>query len=66
MWHQQLSKGKLRGLSVLVLARWVRLITQSLPNWTFRVEQTSQKALGYGEHWLENQTLYLKCELTAK
>lgn len=57
MWHQQLSKGKLRGLSVLVLARRVRLITQSLPNWTFRVEQTSWKVLGCGEHWLEKHTL---------
>lgn len=65
MWRQQLSKGKLRGLSVLVRAHWARLITQSLPGWRFGVRQTSQKALGYGEDWLEHQALP-KCELSRQ
>lgn len=65
MWHQQLSKGKWRGLSVRVLVCWARLITQSLPHWQFRVRLTSQKALGYEDNWLINQTLP-KCLPTAK
>lgn len=50
-------RGKLRVLSVLVLAPWARFIAQRILNRPCRVRQIRQKVLGYGEHWLENQIL---------
>ena len=54
VWHHQLSDGKLRSLNVLVRAHWARL-----------ARQTSQKALGYGEDWLEHQALP-ECEMSRQ
>lgn len=44
MWHQQLSKGKLRGLSVLVLAGQINNPESSKP--AFRGETDSPESTG--------------------
>lgn len=52
--HQQLSKGRPRGSSTSLLARW----PDSNPKPSKLAvggRLTSQEVLGHGEHWMENQ-----------